>query len=239
MFGNDLLRTTRTRLSSGIFAPLPSSFAILAIILVAIPCGFAKADTITVATFADPSVASGNPLFTVDLVNDVITGGWADSKTGLNLVIPYSGHIYTDAFFTTTSVSYTGGIAGGDTGGGTIKFFKDGQLTSTPPLIQIAFDKGHVTPYGLGASDISFIVGGGDNVVITGSEIGVPLTDETFSFSFANQQPLSGSYANGYTATASFTSSAAVPEPSTLVLLGMGAIAVAGWLWRKRLVVSS
>ena len=65
---------------------------LLPAILVALSFGLAQATTVTIATFADPSTGSGNPLFTVDLVSDTITGGWADSKTGLYLVIPYSGN---------------------------------------------------------------------------------------------------------------------------------------------------
>ncbi len=182
-------------------------------------CGLAQAQTETIATFADPSMDAGNPLFTVDNISEYITGGWADIETGLSLEIPYSGNTYSDAFFTMTDVVYSGGTSGGNTGGGTIKLFADGQNTSTTPLIQISFDSGHVTPFSFGAMDMFY----SDGVTITGSEIASPLMDESFAFSFANQTALSGSWENGYTATASFTSSA-VPEPATICLLGLGCL---------------
>jgi len=47
----------------------------------------------------------------------------------------------------------------------------------------------------------------------------------SFSFSFVNQMPLNGNPNDGYTATASFTSSA-VPEPATMCLLALGGLAV-------------
>ena len=171
----------------------------------------------TVATFADPSATSANPLFTVDLAANTITGGWADSKTGLDLYIPGSG-TFTDAFFTFAS-TYTGLASGGVTGGGTIKFFKDNQDTTTAPLIQIDFAKGYVNPYGLGAIDEFFA----DGVVITGTEVSGTLSDESFSFSFANQKSINGNWNNGFTATAAFTSSA-IPEPATMAIFGIGAM---------------
>ena len=197
-------------------------------LLVALSCGLAQASTVTIATFADPANDSSTPLFTVDLNNNFITGGWLDSQTNLTLEVIYSGNTFVDAFFTMTTVTYTGTITGGETGGGTIKFFADGQ-TSTTPLIQIDFAKAHVTPVGFGAMDMFYA----DGVTITGSEIGpATLTDEAFSFSFANQVPIGGDWNNGHTATASFTSSA-VPEPATIALLGRGALSL---LRRKRSV---
>ena len=205
-------------------------------LLVALSCGLAQASTVTIATFADPANDSSTPLFTVDLNNNLITGGWLDSQTNLTLEVIYSGNTYHDAFFTMTDltgiagtgISYSDGIGGGPTGGGTIKFFADGQ-TSTTPLIQIDFAKAHVTPVGFGAMDLFYA----DGVNISGSEIGpATLTDEAFSFSFANQVPIGGDWNNGHTATASFTSSA-VPEPATIALLGLGALSL---LRRKRSV---
>jgi hypothetical protein len=199
---------------------MPKTFisSLLSAILVILSCGVGQA-SMTIATFADPSTDSVNPLFTVNLVSDTITGGWADSKTGLYLMIPYSGNSYSDAFFTMTNVNYTGSASGGVTGGGTIKFFADGQSTSTTPLIQIDFVSGSVSPYGFAGMDEFFANG----VVITGSETGTALSGESFSFSFANQKALSSNWNNGYTATASFTSSA-VPEPATMAMFGLGGL---------------
>ncbi|MDD5063797.1 MAG: PEP-CTERM sorting domain-containing protein [Phycisphaerae bacterium] len=200
---------------------------LLVAFIVLLLCGSAQAVVVTIATFADPAVNKNTPLFTVDLVNDLITGGWDDSKTGLTLQIPYSGNIYTNAFFTMTDVNYFGGINGGDTAeGGTIKFFANGQSTSTAPLLRIVFGLGHVTPFSFGAMDMFFI----DGVTITGSEITGSLTNETFAFSFSNLSPLNGSWTNGYTATASFTSSAEAPDPATIILLGTAGI----WVFTRK-----
>lgn len=188
-------------------------------LLIALSGALVQASTVTIATFADPSMDAGNPLFTIDIVANRITGSWVDTKTGLSLEIPYSGNTFPDAFFTMTPVSYTGAIAGGQTGDGTIKFFADGQSMSTTPLIQIDFGSAHVTPFSFGGMDQFYA----DDVTITGSEIAGTLTQESFAFSFTNQVPLSGDWDNGYTATASFTSSA-IPEPATVALLGLGGL---------------
>ncbi len=201
-------------------------------LLVVLVCGLAQATTVTVATFADPATNYTTPLFTVDLDNGIITGEWPD-EPGLDLIIfGDSNNPFEDAFFKmtdptgTTGVKYAGGIMGGETGGGIIKFFENGQDTSTTPLIQITFDSGHVTPFGFGATNLSFFGDNGDNVTIIDSEIAGSLAEEaSFSFSFANHAPLSGGWSKGYTATASFTSSA-VPEPATIALLGLGALSL-------------
>jgi hypothetical protein len=195
---------------------------LLVVFIVILSCGLAQAVPVTIATFADPAVDGSTPLFTVDLDNDVITGGWLDLQTGLDLVIfGDSDNPFEDAFFTMTDVNYFGGISGGITGGGTIKFFADGQDTGTTPLLQIDFDTAQVSPFGFGAMDMFYFNG----VTITGSEITVSLTDESFAFGLGNLSPLGGNWNNGYTATAAFTSSA-VPEPATLVLLGMAGLLV-------------
>jgi len=185
----------------------------------------AGAVTMTIATFDDPAVNSTMPLFTIDLTTHFITGGWSDLQTGLDLNVVYSGRIFYDAFFVMTPVTYTGGLTGGSTGRGAIKFFEDNQSTSTPPLIQIDFDSANLSPTGFGALELFAL----NDVTISGSEIGAAtLTDEAFSFSFANQVMLPGD--DGYTATAAFTSSA-VPEPATIMLFGIGGLMT---LIRKR-----
>ena len=170
------------------------------------------AEASTIATFADPATDGSMPLFEINLTADFITGGWPDSRTNLTLQVVYSGNTFHNAFFTMTDISYSGGTEGGDTGGGTIKFFADGQDTGTTPLIQIDFASAHITPWGFGGMDQFFANG----VVITGSEIGgTPLHNEAFSFTFANQQPIGGDWDNGYTASAAFTSSSAAPVAPT------------------------
>jgi hypothetical protein len=190
---------------------------LLVMVFVMLSCGLAQAVPTTIATFADPAVNGSKPLFTVNLAGDLITGGWADSNTGLTLQIPYSGNIYHNAFFTMTDIAYTDDTST-ITGGGTIKFFADGQSTSTTPLIQISFVAGHVSLYGFGAMNTF----SPDGVTITGSEIVGSLTDDaSFAFGFGNQSLI---LPQGFTATGSFTSSAEAPEPVTLLLLGTASI---------------
>ena len=199
---------------------------LLVAVVVILSFGLTQASATTIATFADPAVNGSTPLFTINFTGNLITGGWDDSKTGLTLQIPDSGHTYTNAFFTMTDVTYLGGI-NGNTSGGTIKFFADGQSTSTTPLVQIAFGTGHVSLYGFGAMNTF----NPDGVTITGSEIVGPLTDgASFAFGFSNQATTSSSGFSGLTTTGSFASSATVPEPTTLALLGTAGI----WVFTRK-----
>jgi hypothetical protein len=188
--------------------------------------GPALAQTQTVATFADPSANSANSLFTVNLLTDRITGGWADSQTGLNLNVVIAGITYPNAFFTLTDpgdlpgIAYTAASYTGVAGPGIVRFFADGaNPATTPPLVRLDFAKATLSPGSLAADDLLSL----DGVVITGSAVPTGLTQEAFAFAFANQAVLPNG--NGFTATASFTSSA-VPEPSMLVLLGCGLVSV-------------
>jgi hypothetical protein len=191
--------------------------SLLVAVIVILSCGLTQAAAVTITTFADPTVDGSTPLFTVDLGSNFISGGWLDSQTGLDLVI--FGNHFNNAFFKMDPVSYTGGLTGGETGNGIIRFFADGQDPGTTPLVQIVFNKAYLTPSGFGVTAPFFVA----DVAITGSEIGGSLTDESFMFGFTNHRPLAGDWNNGYTATASLTSSA-VPEPATLVLLGTAGI---------------
>jgi hypothetical protein len=210
---------------------------LLIIILVTVlSVGFISASalaSVTVATFADPSRNSGNPLFAVDFTNMNITGGWADTKTGLILEIPCSGftiansNAFQDAWFDMSPVTITtvNGMSG-VTGGGAINFYADG--TSANPLVTVSFLNGEVSRYGLGADEIFTA----NVVTISGSEIIGVLSEEQFSFSFANLGKLPGHtlWTDGFTSTAAFTSSAVitpvVPEPATICILGFGALSL-------------
>jgi len=208
--------------------PVMASAAIIAL---AVPGGSYAATSTTIATFANPALSSDTPLFTVDFDNGIITGGWEDFRTGLDLEVPITGHIhpnlYQDAFFTITDISYEyeeegRGLDGGDTGGGTIKFYADGaDPDQTEPLIRIDFESGYLAKDGVGLYASNVLRA--DDVEITGSQITGVLSGEIFTFSFDNHQPLNGSWDNGFTATAAFTCSA-VPEPATIGLLAMGAL---------------
>jgi hypothetical protein len=206
-------------------------YSLISVLLMLLAVGFISVDakaSFTVATFADPSPNSSNPLFTVDYTALTLAGGWSDSKTGLTLQFPANGHTYSDAWFNmfgptgSPTVTLTQVIPNTfySTGSGTINFYKDG--TSTNPLLVINFDSGAVSPYGFGAI---FTVSG---VTFTGSEISGSLSQEQFAFSFANTAPLATH--SGFTSTAAFTSSA-VPEPATITLLCAGALAL---MKRKR-----
>ena len=70
-----------------------------------------------------------------------------------------------------------------------------------------------------------------NNVTIGGSEIASTdtLSEDEFSFSFSNlaKLPHHSSWNDGFTSTASFTSSAKViktPEPATMAILGLGGL---------------
>jgi hypothetical protein len=205
----------------------------LIIVLLALSVGFISANakaSMTIATFADPSKSSSHPLFTVNFLGGTLDGGWGDDKTGLTLQIPYSSNTYTDAWFEMNPVHITTtSLMAGQTDGGVINFYADGP-PSTVPLLVVSFGNGSVSRYGFGADDARFIA---SNVTITGSEITGTLSEEDFSFSFANLARLPGhtSWSDGFTSTAAFTSSAVnithdVPEPVTLCVLGLGALSL-------------
>jgi hypothetical protein len=205
---------------------------LILILLTFLSVGFISADakaSLTIATFDDPSEDSNNPLFVVDFINMKLTGGWADAKTGLTLEIPYSGHIFENAWFEMTDVNITDtdvifGQKFGQTGSGVIKFYEDDAKPGTDdPLVVIDFDSGLVWRQSFGA-DNEFTA---ENVTITGSEIPGTLSEEQFTFGFANRAKLPDhtNWNDGFTATAAFTSSA-VPEPATICLLGLGALSL-------------
>ena len=182
--------------------------------------------TLTIATFDDPAEDSDSAFFTVDLTNNLITGEW--DEPGLSLDIPYSGQTFHNVIFTMPDVQITAlshPLKGTKTEDGEIMFFDPADMVN--PLIRIEFDSAWLTFYGFGGSE-SF---SGDAVTISGSQISGQLTEEAaFSFSFANQVALNDDWGNGFEATAAFTSSA-VPEPATICLLGLGALAT---LTRRR-----
>jgi hypothetical protein len=206
----------------------------LLIILLALFAGFisvnAKA-SITIATFADPSRNGSVPLFTVDFKLMQIAGGW--DKTGLTLQIPYSDQSYTDAWFKMTGIGSTevkitsASAMSGQIGAGVINFYENG--TTANPLLTVNFASGTVSRYGLGADERLIT----NNVTITGPEIVGTLSEEQFSFSFANLAKLPGStsWYDGFTTTAAFTSSAVVkdnpiPEPAAICILGLGVLSL-------------
>jgi hypothetical protein len=177
--------------------------AALAIVLAA-P---ALADTI--ATFADPTENGETPLFLFTLADDTLNGGWDGTHPGLELVLimPFTGQVHNDATFTMDELTLSGEE---DLSGGVLRFFDSDDAL----VLEIEFSGATMcAPFGFGAAEAS-----GHDITMSGP--GIPtdiLFDESFAFSFANQVvgPDTISW------TASFTSSALIPEPGTLALLGL------------------
>lgn len=189
-------------------------------ILIIVSTAPAADSSITIATFDDPAADSTTPLFTIDFTagtNGVINGGWMSTNLDLDVL---SSTVYYDAKFRMTSLNLTtetDPFRGTRTERGAIYF-----LSSTDDhLLQIEFDSAWFTIWGIGSGETVLL---GNDVTITGEALGgLVLSEESFAFSFTNHMPLEGSFQNGFTATASFTSSA-VPDPGTVVLLGVGSL---------------
>lgn len=169
----------------------------------------ASADTI--ATFADPSPGTP-PLFTFN--GSTLVGGWGGG--GLNLLTP--GLAAPDFANATFSLSPVAAVPAGppgfyNTGPGAVSFFD----AFNNPLLTITFGSGSLNTAIFGASDFS-----ANNVVFSGPILGgATLSDEAFSFAFANQVGTP----SAFTATSSFTSSATIPAPGAFALVGLGGLA--------------
>ena len=160
----------------------------------------------------------------MDTVNDRITAGWGDDRTGLNLEVTIGSQVFADAWFSMSEVAYFGDESGGETGGGVLSFYADGEVEGIDePVVRVSFNSGLLGGDGLGAWDLIRA----DGVVITGSAIPYALRREWFAFYFTDQVELPE---GGFTAGASFAGHG-VPEPVSVVLLGMGAV---GLVRRKR-----
>lgn len=187
------------------------SFATLAVAAVA---GSASAQTFTFATFADPSSGPVPPMFVYDNSGPgTLNAAWG--QPGLTLQTPGSAAPdYSNVTFAMSTLVQTSALPFATFTGGNIQFFD----SSSTMIFRIDFSSAYLSgPLGFGAADLI-----GNNVVFSGPLVGSPLSQESFSFSFANQVAT----ANGYTATAAFTSSAA-PTPGALALVGISGLVAA------------
>jgi len=188
----------------------------------------AGAATVTIATFADPAQDASTPLCNIDTNTQEITGGWQNG--GLDLEFPWHGSVVGDVYFTLTDglmnneLNYTPTADPniGITEGGILSFYENQSINPSNLILKITFDTATLTLGGIFATEL-FGTGAVD-ITDGGNRIPpLPLDDESFSFSFANQTLLPGG--GGYTATASFTSSA-VPEPATMGFLVIGLLLI-------------
>jgi hypothetical protein len=192
----------------------------LAVILIMTTSVWAVSPPVTVATFADPSDGS-IALFEVNLETKIINGFWLSVYENLDLAIPIAGAgtTYEDVRFVMPDVTITDETSpmfGIKTEEGVISFYENDSAVDA--LVEITFDSAWITYTGFSASDFY----ADDNVTISGSQISGTLNGGSFSFAFANHKPIEGDWDKGFTATAAFTSS--VPEPVTMLLLGLGGL---------------
>jgi len=173
----------------------------------------------TVATFADPGSPTA-PLFTYNSGTNTLSGSWL----GLGLLLQTPGlpsaPDFPNARFTMTPVSLVAPVGSAfQTGPGQI-FFTD---AANVPLLTITFTGGLlVQQQNFGSSDFT-----GFNVTFSGPLVApYPLiSNESFSFSFANANPIAP--AGSYTVSSSFSSSATLPAPGAASLLGLAGLVVA------------
>jgi hypothetical protein len=210
-------------------------FTICAAVICLLLAGLAQG-SITVATFADPAADSTTPLFNVDFASGIIKSLWGNGNMGLDLKIAEHIAPYEDVWFTISSNPPTSslslnisaqdtfwGMKFGKTGAGIIKFYEHN--ATVDPILMISFDEAYITPSSFGAGEKLGPVS--PNIKIYDYTDMVPQVDigESFSFGFVN---INGN-ATKYDATSSFSLSA-VPEPTTIALLSIGALS----LIRKR-----
>ncbi len=180
----------------------------------------ASAIDATVATFADPAGGPSTPLFQFNAGTGVLTGGWM-AQPNLLLQTPGLPAVpdFPNAQFQMTPISATGAFGNiYMMGGGAINFFD----STNAPLLTITFSNAILTSsLGLGASDFY-----GYNVTFSGPILAGfgTISNEAFSFSFAN--PVATAPQGSFTTTSSFSSSAPriVAGPGSAALLGLGGL---------------
>jgi hypothetical protein len=177
----------------------------------------ARATSVTIATFDDPSLNANSPLFTRN--GSIFSGGWGG--TGLLLRTPGTpAPDYSDATFALSPLTVTtdfGPFA--YLSGGFVQFYD----SSSNPVLRVDFSSASLSNvFSLGASD--FLA---NNVTFSGAAVaGLTLSAEQFSFSFANAAITDPTH---YTVTSAYTSSAeaVVPAPATGLIAGVLGLGVA------------
>lgn len=169
----------------------------------------------TLAGFADPTGTEGAPpLFTYSAVSNTLSGSW----TGTGLTLQASAAAFADVTFEMDAVDVLSPTLPALLGAGEINFYYTNPVV---PILTIAFTSGaaDLATVAFGASEV-FVP---DSVTFTGDPaiVSPGLFQESFAFAFANQTLTDGE--GGFTATATFISSA-LPEPGSLVLLLAGAV---------------
>lgn len=173
-----------------------------AVLCVLVVSSTASAETVTIATFDDPSPNSLNPLFFFNAGTNQLSGGWSFGGLTLETI----GGVFENATF---AMSAQPGISANDVGAGTINF----RNSDDDVIFTMDFDSALLSIDAFGATEFKST----NDVTFTGSILSSPVQGESFAFAFANQTSVGG---GSYSATAAFTSSAEViPEPITLVLL--------------------
>ena len=163
----------------------------------------AGSQAITIATFSDPALDGSTPMFTIG--GGSISGSW--NGNGLNLLTPgLAGADVMNAKMNMAPVALTVlGPGAYSAGAGQIDFTD----SSNALVFRINFNSALVVPTNFGSSEFF-----GSNISFSDASGVLPLSQETFSFSFANPMMMG----SNLTYTAAFTSSA-VPEPGTMIAL--------------------
>lgn len=185
----------------------------------------------TIATFANPSDGSEIPLFAVNFSNGAagsITGSWQND--GLTLEIPAGNTSYDNVHFTMDDLTYNYPMGGNNSAtGGSIEFTAGSNTpgaNENDVLLVVSFESLYLGMFETGLHAQTLY---GHGVTFSGNDLNPlgDLTNEQFGFAFTNinkEFDVNGAVTS-YTATASFDSSAVVPEPATVLLLSSGFLA--------------